>query len=152
MNVWVTWVKDNKNKTMLDFPLLFHSGADCFQHAHVYGQVAVERKQRAIYRAVIACNVPCATKCYRTAYLLVWRSLSCINVSFISVAEFIHGGKRVGNRSILRKPSTCGPKEDHIIFKHEDSSPDRNSNPRSSIDDKDCSENRRANPCSMRSH
>ena len=72
--------------------------ANRFQHVHSSGLGAVVCKSRATHRALITCNMSCAT-CYEgTTQLLSLRELNCIYFSFILLDEKLtdEGGEESG--------------------------------------------------------
>ena len=82
------------------------------------------------YHVQVSCYVPLSTK-GQLSYQ-VWQSWNCIYLSFILLAEPLNRWRRGGNRSTRRKPLATSFRKCHIL-QPEDSSPKRDSNPRSSI-------------------
>ena len=78
----------------------------------------------------VSCYVPRGTKEQLSYY--VWKSWNRIYLSFILLAEPLNRWRRGGNQSTQRKPLATSFKKCHIL-QPEDSSPKRDSNPRSSI-------------------
>ena len=52
-----------------------HCAANCFQHVRSSAPGAIVCKSRAAHRALIMCNMSCATWCKRTAQLLSFAGL-----------------------------------------------------------------------------
>ena len=80
----------------------------------------------------ITCYLSTATWCEGTISYQVWQSWNRIYFSFILLAETIYWWKRGGNQSTRRKPLTTSFGKCHIL-KPENSSPNEDSNPHSSI-------------------
>ena len=58
-----------------DFLQSPHCAANCLQHVRSSGPDAIECKSRAAHRALITCNMYCATWYEGTAQLLSWTEL-----------------------------------------------------------------------------
>ena len=82
------------------------------------------------YQVQVSCYVPLGTKGQLSYW--VWQRWNRIYLSFILLAEPLNRWRRGENRSSRRKPLTTSFRKCHIL-KPEDSSPKRDSNPRSSI-------------------
>ena len=117
-----------------DFLQSPHSAANRLQHVRSSGPGAIVCKSRATHRALITCQVSCYVPFGTKGQLSysVWQSWNRIYLSFILLAEPLNRWRRGGNRSTRRKPLATSFRKCHIL-QPEDSSPKRDSNPRSSI-------------------
>ena len=74
-------------RDLLQFP---HCATNCLQHVRSSGQGAVVCKSRATHRALITCNLQCATWYEETAQLLSLTELNRIYFSVTLLAETIN--------------------------------------------------------------
>ena len=116
-----------------DFLQSPHSAANSLHHAYSSGPGAIVCKSCATHRALITC------KCHVTGHLVQRNSSAFkfdrVEIAFIwayFVGWIIELMKEGENRSTWRKPLVTSFRKCHIL-QPEDSSPKRDSNPRSSI-------------------
>ena len=109
-----------------------HCTANCPQHVSSSGPGAIVYKSRAAHRALITCKMSCATWYEGTAQLSSLTELKSHLFELYSLAEPLadEGGEETG---VPRKKTlTTSFRKCHIL-KPENSSPNRDSNPHSSI-------------------
>ena len=118
--------------TIRDFLQSPHCAANCLQHVRSSGLGAIVCKSRATNRALITCNMLYATWYEGTAQLLFGRIEITFIFSFILLAEpsTDEGGEETG---VLGENPWRRASEKCHIRKPENSSPNRDSNPLSSI-------------------
>ena len=118
-----------------DFLQSPHCAANCLQHVFSSCPVAIVCKSRATHLALFTC------KCHVTCHLVRRDSsavkfnrveIAFISAFFFKLAEPLNRRRRGGNRSTRRKPLATSFRK-CLILQPEDSSPKRDSNPRSSI-------------------
>ena len=115
---------DRIKRRSLRFVHSHNCAANCLQHVRSSGQGGIICKSRATCRALITCNMSCATWYEGTAQRLSLTEFISHLFHLYLIGWTFNWWRRGGNRSIRGKPLTMSLKKYHIL-KPDNSSPNR---------------------------